>query len=150
MFDRAERVAALAKHDTEVELRFGMPGIELHGALQGSERAIEIARPPQRGAEMIVRVEERRRHGRRLAEAGDGVSRPSELTEREAEPIAGAGHPRPARAPPRTRPRARPVSPPLELDAAAKSRVASVATASVFDCPQAQSDVRRPRRPGEV
>ena len=87
-----ERVAALAEHDAEVVLRFGMPGIELHGALQRGERAVEIARPPQRGAEMIVRVEELRRHGRRLAEAGDGVGRPSELAEREAEPVAGAGH----------------------------------------------------------
>ena len=90
--DRAERVAALAEHDAEVVLRFGMPGVERHGALQRGQRAIEIARPPERGAEMIVRVEELRRHGRRLAEAGDGLSRPAELAERETEPIAGAGH----------------------------------------------------------
>ena len=119
MFDRAERVAALAEHDAEVVLRFGMPGIELHGAPQRGQRAIEIARPPQRGAEMIVRVEELRRHGRRLAEAGDGVSRPSELAERETEPIAGAGH---VRGPLERRfergRRAGPVSLPLELDAA--------------------------------
>ena len=119
MFDRAERVAALAEHDAEVVLRFGVPWIELHGALQRGQRAIEIARPPERGAEMIVRVEELRRHGRRLAEAGDGVGRPSELAEREAEPIAGAGHVRGLRERRFERGRgAGPVSLPLELDAA--------------------------------
>ena len=118
MFDRAERVAALAEHDAEVVLRFGVPWIELHGALQRGQRAIEIARPPERGAEMIVRVEEPRRHGRRLAEAGDGVGRPSELAEREAEPIAGAGHGRVLRERRFERGRgAGPVSLPLELDA---------------------------------
>jgi hypothetical protein len=43
---------------------------------------------------MIVRVEQLRRHGRRLAESGDGVSGSTELTECETQPIAGAGHAR--------------------------------------------------------
>ena len=122
VLDGAERVAALAEHDAEVVLRFGMPGIERHGALQRGQRAIEIARPPQRGAEMVVRVEELRRHRRRLAEAGDGVGRPSELAERETEAIAGAGH---VRGPLERRfERGRgagPVAVPLELDAAGES-----------------------------
>ena len=120
MFDRAERVAALAEHDAEVVLRFGMPGIELHGALQRGQRAI--------GDRASTTAWRRDDSARRRAAAtwpppgGSGRWRQPSVRAGRARSRANRRRgpcPAPARAPLRTRPPAPDQSPlPLELDAA--------------------------------
>ena len=117
-----------------------MARIERHRARQRRQRAVEVAGPPERGAEMVVRVEEPSATARRPGESARWP-RPSVRAGRARSPAdrrrapcrslrerGGEGRAAPAQS------RVRSSSTPR-----ANSRVASLATASALACPHARS-----------
>jgi hypothetical protein len=62
----------------EVIAGLGMVGAQPHRRLECSERAVEIARPPPRRSEVILRVEEVRLELNRALECGQRVGRAAE------------------------------------------------------------------------
>ena len=77
----------------QVIARLGMRRPQLHGLLQRCASRSDLFRPPERGAEMILRVEERGLQRHSLLEFVQRLGRPPEEAKHESEAIVSLRDP---------------------------------------------------------
>ena len=92
MLDRGFESSQVLERQAEIVVGFCMLGPQLDGSLQGGKRSGEIPRPPARGAEVVLRIEQAGIELDRLFESADGLTRLPLLPEHEAKSVAGLGH----------------------------------------------------------
>ena len=87
MADGRGQVAHALEGQGQVVARLGVRGLEAHGFPQLGQRRRDVARPPERGPEMVAGVEQPRIERHCLAKAGEGVLRASLLAPHEPEAV---------------------------------------------------------------
>ena len=88
---RARHVPLLTEHEPEVIARVRVVGPQPHGGLERRARAVDVAGPPARRAEMVLRIEQRgveRDRAGKMRERGIGLA---QLPAHVSEPIVRLG-----------------------------------------------------------